>query len=77
MSDEKMPETLEKGDADSTINDTTTLELGISQPENSLQRFCNKLDSICGVEARGIERIPEELRAREMSYRDYIHMFTM
>jgi len=76
MSDEKKPDLLEKGDASSTIHDVET-ELGISEPVNAIQRFVNKLDAVCGVEARGIERIPEELRERPMSYRDYIHMFTM
>lgn len=67
---------LEKPDA-STLRSPSTVELGISQPVNALQRFCNRLDAVCGVEARGIERIPEELREREMSLKDYIHMFTM
>lgn len=66
----------EKADV-STHRSPSTVELGISQPVNALQRFCNKLDAICGVEARGIERIPEELREREMSLKDYIHMYTM
>ena len=76
MSDEKMPDLLEKQDSSPTTR-TVEPELGISEPVNALQRFANKLDAVCGVEARGIERIPEELREREMSYRDYIHMFTM
>lgn len=67
---------LEKADA-STHRSPSTVELGISQPANALQRFCNKLDAVCGVEARGIERIPEELRERNMSLKDYIHMYTM
>lgn len=44
---------------------------------DNIQRWCNKLDALCGMEARGIERIPEELRAREMSYKDYLNMFVM
>jgi hypothetical protein len=67
---------LEKADV-STERSPSTVELGISQPVNSLQRFCNRLDAVCGVEARGIERIPEELREREMSFKDYLHMYTM
>ena len=75
---EKYPEQYEKGDAASTVKgDRETAELGISEPVTALQRFCNRLDAVCGVEARGIERIPEELRERVMTYRDYIHMFTM
>ena len=75
---EKHADQFEKGDAASTLNgDREIAELGISEPVTALQRFCNRLDALCGVEARGIERIPEELRARVMTYRDYIHMFTM
>jgi hypothetical protein len=72
---EKMAD-VEKADA-STHRSPSTVELGISQPVNALQRFCNRLDAVCGVEARGIERIPEELRERDMSLKDYIHMYTM
>lgn len=72
---EKMDD-LEKANA-STHRSPSTVELGISQPVNALQRFCNKLDAVCGVEARGIERIPEELRERPMALKDYIHMYTM
>jgi len=67
---------LEKADM-STHRSPSTVELGISEPVNALQRFCNKLDAVCGVEVRGIERIPEEIREREMSLKDYIHMYTM
>lgn len=76
MSSEKNPDEVAKDDTTSTV-DAATVELGISYPQNALERFCHRLDAICGVEARGIERIPEELRERDMSYRDYIHMFTM
>lgn len=60
-----------------TERSRSTVELGISNPVNALQRFCNRLDAVCGVEARGIERIPDKLREREITYRDYLHMFTM
>jgi hypothetical protein len=72
---EKMAD-LEKADV-STHQSPSTVGLGISEPVNALQRFCNKLDAVCGVEARGIERIPEEIRERDMSLKDYIHMYTM
>jgi len=75
MSDEKKLDAFENADT-ASVN-AATVELGISEPVNALQRFCNRLDAVCGVEARGIERIPEEIRERDMSYRDYIHMFTM
>lgn len=67
---------LEKPDVE-TLRSPSTAELGIGHPVNALQRFCNRLDAVCGVEARGIERIPEELRERDMALKDYIHMFTM
>ena len=76
MSNEKNPVEFDKGDATSTM-DAATVELGISRPQNAMERFCNRLDTICGVEARGIERIPEELRERDMAFSDYLHMFTM
>lgn len=72
---EKMTD-FEKADV-LTHRSSSTVELGISGPVNALQRFCNKLDAVCGVEARGIERIPEEIRERDMSLKDYIHMYTM
>jgi hypothetical protein len=75
MSTEKSPDALEKLET-SSIN-AATLEIGTSDPVNALQRFCNRLDAVCGVESRGIERIPEEMRERDMTYRDYLHMFTM
>lgn len=52
-------------------------ELAIGEPTNKLQRWANRLDALAGVEARGIERIPDELRERKMTFRDYTHMFTM
>jgi hypothetical protein len=67
---------LEKADVSTEVS-RSTVELGIDNPVNALQRFCNRLDAVCGVEARGIERIPDELREREITYRDYLHMFTM
>jgi hypothetical protein len=72
---EKTAESVDQADASEGA--PSTVELGISNPVNALQRFCNRLDAVCGVEARGIERIPEALRERNLTYRDYLHMFTM
>jgi hypothetical protein len=72
---EKTAEPLDEADASEGA--PSTVELGISNPVNALQRFCNRLDAVCGVEARGIERIPEALRERKLTYRDYLYMFTM
>ncbi|KAG9189847.1 hypothetical protein G6011_06715 [Alternaria panax] len=74
MSNER--KSLKKGDATSIIQDVEP-ELRISEPVNALQRFANMLDAVCGVEARGIERIPEEMREQAMTYCDYVHMFTI
>lgn len=52
--------------------DATTIEA-----ENVLQRWANKLDNIVGIEARGIGRVTEDLRERQVTARDYIHMFTI
>lgn len=49
----------------------------VIEAENGLQRWANKLDRIAGVEARGIGRVPEDVRERAVTARDYIHMFTI
>lgn len=38
---------------------------------NALQRWAYKLEGLAGVEARGIERVPESLRAKETTFADY------
>lgn len=83
MSTEKVPEAvadIEKSAANSTQDGTAVgvvEELAIGEPTNKLQRWANKLDALAGLEARGIERISEELREKKMTVRDYIGMFTM
>jgi hypothetical protein len=82
MDDEKYSEkdlakTVTKSPDDATIHDASIEEIAISNPTNRLERWANKLDVLAGVEARGIERIPEELRERKMALGDYVHMFTM
>jgi len=44
---------------------------------NRLQRFANRLDDLVGVEARGIERVPPELRDRKLAITDYLGMGVM
>lgn len=56
---------------------TETVQMGISEPVNKLERWANKLDALAGIEARGIDRIPEELRERVLSTKDYLQMFIM
>jgi hypothetical protein len=43
-------------------------------PHNSFQRWALKLETKMGLEARGIERVPEELRAKQTRPRDYVQM---
>lgn len=57
--------------------DLTPLLSGIIEPVNRLERWANKLDAFAGVEARGIDRIPEELRERILTTKDYLQMFIM
>ncbi|KAJ4291041.1 Vitamin B6 transporter [Kalmusia sp. IMI 367209] len=80
MSTEKIPESvadIEKWPGGLANDEATTVEeqMGISEPVNRLERWANKLDALAGVEARGIERIPEEVRERTLSIRDYLQMF--
>ncbi|EXJ90184.1 hypothetical protein A1O1_03283 [Capronia coronata CBS 617.96] len=39
---------------------------------NRLQHLANRLDALAGVESRGIERVPPELRDRKMGLTDYL-----
>lgn len=41
------------------------------------QKWMNKLENIPGLEARGIERVPEELRYPQATPASYIQMFLM
>lgn len=67
---------LEKADA-SIRRPPSTIRLGITELISALQRFYDKLDALRGVDARGIERIPVEIRERDMSLNGYNHMYTV
>lgn len=41
---------------------------------NTFQRYVNKLESLAGVEARGIERVTEEERVTKTRLADYLQM---
>ena len=43
-------------------------------PHNSFQRWAVRLETNIGLEARGVERVPEELRAKKTVVGDYIQM---
>ena len=54
--------------------DSSVAELPISE-QNPLQRWMNKLDRLPGLETRGIERVPEELRHPKVTSGTYVQMF--
>ena len=45
-----------------------------SSGDNRMQRFVNNLSTTIGREARGIERVPEELRAANITFSNYLQM---
>jgi hypothetical protein len=44
----------------------------IPRPTSKLQRLANRLEAIAGIEARGIERVPESERERKYAAKDYL-----
>lgn len=40
-----------------------------------LQRLANRLEALAGVEARGIQRVPPELKSRKATFADYFQVF--
>ena len=79
MSNEKSPGSITDMEKGLPLDDNATevVQMGISEPVNGLERWANKLDAWAGIEARGIDRIPEELRERPLSTKDYLQMFIM
>ncbi|CZR55572.1 related to nucleoside transporter [Phialocephala subalpina] len=60
---------------DHQIGTTTPLDPAlIPTPTNTLQRLANRLETIAGIEARGIERVPESERERKYAAKDYLYM---
>ncbi|KAI1415052.1 hypothetical protein F5Y13DRAFT_197048 [Hypoxylon sp. FL1857] len=49
----------------------------IAAPRNRLERLANKFDERFGIEARGIQRVPEYLRAGKPTTRDYVQMWSI
>lgn len=43
--------------------------------KTKLQRFVNRLESLAGIEARGIQRVPESLKSRKATFGDYFQVF--
>ncbi|KAJ5898310.1 hypothetical protein N7504_008598 [Penicillium tannophilum] len=44
------------------------------QPGNKMQKWVDKLESLAGIEARGIERVPNSIKAEKTTTGDYVQM---
>ena len=90
MGDNRILETNEKSHDDAIVTKPThhqneapynllnAAEAGVStayvQPENTTQRWVDKVESLAGIEARGIERVPESIKAETATTGDYVQM---
>ncbi|KAJ5133075.1 hypothetical protein N7526_004440 [Penicillium atrosanguineum] len=90
MGDKRISETKEKPREDAIATNSThqptaapydlmsATEAGIVaayvQPRNTMERWVNKLESLAGIEARGIERVPESIKAEKTTTGDYVQM---
>ena len=48
--------------------------LAAVRSENKMQRWFDKLESLAGIEARCIERVPESIKAEKTTTNDYVQM---
>ncbi|KAK5120747.1 hypothetical protein LTR85_006105 [Meristemomyces frigidus] len=71
---EKQPDPAVHTSPDSSVGDVEE-QLTTVGPANKLQGWANRLDTLMGVEARGIERVPESARQRKVTVNDYFQMF--
>jgi hypothetical protein len=44
------------------------------QPRNKMKRWVDRLESLAGIEARGIERVPDNIKAEKTTTGDYVQM---
>lgn len=51
--------------------------LMIADPRNRLERLANKFDRLFGLEARGIQQVPESARRGKPTARDYVWMWSI
>lgn len=51
--------------------------LMIADPRNRLERLANKFDQLFGLEARGIQQVPESARRGKPTARDYVWMWSI
>ncbi|KAI1384264.1 putative vitamin B6 transporter [Hypoxylon trugodes] len=49
----------------------------IADPTNRLEKLANRFDKIFGVEARGIQHVPESMRTGKPTVRDYVRMWSI
>ncbi|KAL7626546.1 Vitamin B6 transporter [Parahypoxylon ruwenzoriense] len=49
----------------------------ITNPMNRLERLANKFDKLFGIEARGIQQVPESMRTGDPTARDYLQMLSI
>ncbi|KAF4637396.1 hypothetical protein G7Y89_g698 [Cudoniella acicularis] len=57
------------------VGSTEEVDLAtVPNPTSKLQRFANRLEAAAGIEARGIERVPESERERKYAVKDYLYM---
>lgn len=69
------PETAPSHESSENVGTTEEFDLAaIPTPTNKLQRFANRLEAFAGIEARGIERVPESERERKYVVKDYLYM---
>ena len=43
-------------------------------PTNTMQKWVDKLESLAGIEARGIGRVPDSIKAEKTTTEDYVQM---
>lgn len=90
MGDNRMSETKEEPHDDAILNKPChqhtaaphdlmdAAEAGIVavyvRPGNRMQKLVDKLESLAGIEARGIERVPDSIKAEKTTTEDYVQM---
>lgn len=68
-------EAFEKRAPDSNSRSAPSISETPSAEQTQLQRWLNRLDGVGGMETRGIERVPEELRHPKVTAGSYVQMF--
>ena len=59
-----------------SVKEEASVPLAVAYaPQSALARWCSKLDSIPGLEVRGIERVREDQRHPVVTVGSYVQMF--